>query len=153
MFDTVLGLPLHPLVVHAVVVLGPLAALLLVAYAAVPRWRAGLRWPTVACALVAGCAAVVATEAGEALAARVGEPGFEHEERGELARTALLILAAVTLVVVFLVARVEAATARVGVALILSIAAAVFATGAVALAGHSGAKAVWTSVIDSTSGS
>ncbi|CCI52592.1 DUF2231 domain-containing protein [Nostocoides jenkinsii] len=147
MFDTVLGLPLHPLVVHAVVVLGPLAALLLVAYAAVPRWRAGLRWPTVACALVAGCAAVVATEAG------VGEPGFEHEERGELARTALLILAAVTLVVVFLVARVEAATARVGVALILSIAAAVFATGAVALAGHSGAKAVWTSVIDSTSGS
>ena len=151
MFDTILGLPLHPLVVHAVVVLGPLAALLLVAYAAVPRWRAGLRWPTVACALVAGCAAVVATEAGEALAARVGEPGFEHEERGELARTA--ILAVVTLVVVFLVARVEAAMARVGVALILSIAAAVFATGAVALAGHSGAKAVWTSVIDSTSGS
>ena len=102
---------------------------------------------------MAGCAAVVATEAGEALAARVGEPGFEHEERGELARTALLILAVVTLVVVFLVARVEAAMARVGVALILSIAAAVFATGAVALAGHSGAKAVWTSVIDSTSGS
>ena len=31
------GVPLHPLVVHAVVVLGPLAALTGVAYAAVPR--------------------------------------------------------------------------------------------------------------------
>ena len=41
------GLPLHPLVVHAVVVLSPLAALGGLLYAAVPRWRWWLRWPLV----------------------------------------------------------------------------------------------------------
>ena len=45
------GLPLHPLVVHAVVVLGPLAALTGLAYAFVPRWRWLLRWPTLALAV------------------------------------------------------------------------------------------------------
>ena len=39
MFDTVLGLPVHPLVVHAVVVLVPLSAVGAVAIALVPRWR------------------------------------------------------------------------------------------------------------------
>ena len=33
------GVPLHPLVVHAVVVLGPLAAFAGLAYAIVSKWR------------------------------------------------------------------------------------------------------------------
>ncbi|MEV4388804.1 DUF2231 domain-containing protein, partial [Micromonospora sp. NPDC049580] len=37
--DTVNGLPLHPLVVHAVVVLLPLAALGVAALAVRPSWR------------------------------------------------------------------------------------------------------------------
>ena len=41
------GLPLHPLVVHAAVVFLPLAALLSLMYAAVPRWRWAFRWPMV----------------------------------------------------------------------------------------------------------
>ena len=45
MLDTVLGLPLHPLVVHAVVVLLPLVALGVMALAVVPRWRARLALP------------------------------------------------------------------------------------------------------------
>ena len=48
------GLPLHPLVVHAAVIFGPLAALAALVYAVVPRWRDRLRWPMVALALVAG---------------------------------------------------------------------------------------------------
>lgn len=36
---TVFGLPAHPLVVHAVVVLLPLAAVAAIAAALVPRWR------------------------------------------------------------------------------------------------------------------
>ena len=40
------GLPLHPLVVHAAVVLIPLTALLAVAFAVLPRWRWLVRWPT-----------------------------------------------------------------------------------------------------------
>ena len=40
------GLPLHPLVVHAAVVLIPLTALLTIGLAVLPRWRWLLRWPT-----------------------------------------------------------------------------------------------------------
>jgi hypothetical protein len=40
---TFAGLPLHPLVVHAAVVLTPLAALLVVGSAVLPRWLT--RWP------------------------------------------------------------------------------------------------------------
>jgi hypothetical protein len=39
-FDTVAGLPVHPLVVHAAVVLLPLSAIGLVTIILVPRWRA-----------------------------------------------------------------------------------------------------------------
>lgn len=53
------GLPLHPLVVHAAVVLTPLAALLAIAYA-VPAWRDRLRWPLLAGAVVAVGAVVTA---------------------------------------------------------------------------------------------
>ena len=58
------GVPLHPLVVHAVVVLGPLAALTGLAYAAVPRWRWLLRWPLVVLAVVTAVTAFVAVVAG-----------------------------------------------------------------------------------------
>jgi hypothetical protein len=47
------GLPLHPLVVHAAVVFLPLAALLALVYAAVPRWRWATRWPMVGMTAVA----------------------------------------------------------------------------------------------------
>jgi hypothetical protein len=39
------GIPLHPLVVHAAVIFGPLGALTALAYAGLPRWRDRLRWP------------------------------------------------------------------------------------------------------------
>ncbi|MEO5665701.1 MAG: DUF2231 domain-containing protein [Nocardioides sp.] len=83
------GLPLHPLVVHAVVVLGPLAGLTGLAYAFVPRWRWLLRWPLVALSLVVAVTAFVAVQAGDSLldARPELEPLVEtHEERGELLR-------------------------------------------------------------------
>lgn len=40
------GLPLHPLVVHAAIVLTPLAALSAVVFAVLPKWRYLSRWPT-----------------------------------------------------------------------------------------------------------
>ena len=89
------GLPLHPLVVHAVVVLGPLAALTGLAYALVPRWRWVLRWPLVALAVVTAVAALAAVAAGEdLLAARPElEPLVEeHEGRGEWLRNISLML-------------------------------------------------------------
>jgi hypothetical protein len=70
MLDTVFGVPTHPLVVHAVVVLVPLAALAGPAVALVPRLRRryGLLVGLVAAAAVVSV--VVAQETGEKLFAR-----------------------------------------------------------------------------------
>src|SRR6478672_1846013 len=98
------GVPLHPLVVHAVVVLGPLAALAGLAYAFVPRWRWLLRWPLVVLAVVTAGAAVLAASAGEALleARPELEPLVEeHEESGELLRTVALVYAALSLLAAY----------------------------------------------------
>ena len=64
MFETVNGLPLHPLIVHAVVVLGPLSALGAIVYAFVPRWRSWLRWLVFLAALVVAGAAYAAKQSG-----------------------------------------------------------------------------------------
>jgi len=47
------GIPLHPLVVHAAVVLTPLAVLFGIAFAVRPSWRYLLRWPTALLAVAA----------------------------------------------------------------------------------------------------
>lgn len=57
------GLPLHPLVVHAVVVLVPLTALIAVLFL-VPRFRRSLRWPMVVLALVSLASTFVARQSG-----------------------------------------------------------------------------------------
>jgi uncharacterized membrane protein len=59
------GLPLHPLVVHAAVVLGPVAALAALGYAAVGRWRDWLRVPMVVVALAAVASIVAAYLSGD----------------------------------------------------------------------------------------
>jgi len=61
------GLPLHPLVVHAAVVLTPLAVLAVVAFALWPRHRWLTRWPTVALTVAAAGSVVVARQSGVAL--------------------------------------------------------------------------------------
>ena len=47
------GLPVHVLVVHATVVLTPLAALVALVYAVWPKYRDRLRWPAAVAAVVA----------------------------------------------------------------------------------------------------
>lgn len=61
------GLPVHVLAVHGAVVLAPLAALVALAYAALPRWRWALRWPMLAAAVVAAGATVLSYLSGEDL--------------------------------------------------------------------------------------
>ena len=61
------GLPLHPLIVHVVVVFAPLAAIGGIVYAVMPRWRWWLRWPFVACAVIAAVAGVIAAQSGYSL--------------------------------------------------------------------------------------
>ena len=79
LFDTIFGLPVHSLVVHAVVVFVPLAALGTIAVAAVPRWDRRYGLFVVAAALIATGSAFVAKQSGEELASRIGTP-LEHFE-------------------------------------------------------------------------
>ena len=150
------GLPLHPLVVHAVVILGPLAALTGLAYAAVPKWRWLLRWPLVALSLVVAVTAVVATSAGESLldSRPELEPLVEdHEEWGELLRNAALANVAISLFAAWALGGTSALTsgrgARESRGALGWVAAALLVAGSVALvvlvflAGDSGAQAVW----------
>ena len=75
MFDLINGLPVHPLVVHAVVVLLPLAVLGTIAIAVTTGLAPPLRPLVVAAAAVATVLVPVATSSGEALEERVGDPG------------------------------------------------------------------------------
>jgi hypothetical protein len=88
------GLPLHALVLHAAVLLGPVTALSGIAYAVLPGWRWLIRWPMVALAVATAGAVYVAKLSGEALFEAVSsEAGTSqtevdqillHEERGNL---------------------------------------------------------------------
>ncbi|RYB89826.1 hypothetical protein EUA06_14670 [Nocardioides glacieisoli] len=148
------GVPLHPLVVHAVVVLGPLAALTGLAYAFVPRWRWLLRWPLVVLAVVTAVAALLAVAAGEDLLAARPELAplvEEHEEWGEWLRSVAAIYAVVSLVAAWALGGTSALASGKGaretrfgipVAGILVV-AAVGLLVLLFLAGDSGSRAVW----------
>ena len=69
---TIFGLPLHPLVVHAAVVLAPLAALAALAYAVVPRWRWVLRHPVAVAAVLAAGSVQLAAMTGDGLEHSIG---------------------------------------------------------------------------------
>ncbi|WP_448071239.1 DUF2231 domain-containing protein [Georgenia yuyongxinii] len=82
-FDLVAGLPVHALVVHAVVVLLPLVVAGTIAVAVVPRWRRAYA-PVVALLATAATAIIpVATQSGLALMRRVGPPAGAHQTLGQ----------------------------------------------------------------------
>ena len=73
-FDTILGLPLHPLAVHIPVVVLPVAALGLIALVLIRPLRRRFALLTLVGLLIGTAGAFLAAESGEMLAARVGEP-------------------------------------------------------------------------------
>lgn len=150
------GLPLHPLVVHAVVILGPLAALTGLAYAFVPTWRWLLRWPLVALALVVAVSAVVSTMAGESLLESRPElaPIVEdHGEWGEQLRNWSLSFVVDALLAAWALGGPSALASGRGareskgvvgwVAMVLLVVGSIGLLVLVFLAGDSGARAVW----------
>ncbi|MEO9326076.1 DUF2231 domain-containing protein [Nocardioides sp. C4-1] len=165
MFDLINGLPVHPLVVHAVVVLLPLAVLGTIAIALVPRWRTRYGHLVVACAAVATVLVPVATSSGEALEKRVGDPG-EHAELGDQLIWFALPLLVLVLALVVLARRAEKSSPTGGsteepsptpaggrglvTALAVLAALAAVATGVqVYRVGDSGARAVWGDQVSS----
>ena len=158
MFDTVLGVPIHPLVVHAVVVLAPLTVLLMLLFATWERFRA---WSGPLTAIVATVTLVlspVATQSGETLERRLpgSEAIHEHAELGDTMPWVLLAATAVAWLMWWYWRRDRAAgsgpggrVSRSGFTRALAAVGIVAAIGLgvdVALVGHSGAQAVWGQV-------
>jgi hypothetical protein len=158
MFDTVLGLPVHPLVVHATVFAVPLAAVLVAGAALWPRFR---RWagPLPLAASVAGLILVpLSTSSGEDLEQHVQRSDLV-ERHAHMADQLLPWMAGLTAVAAVLAwiwyrDRFPRADSRpapparallVGVAVLALITAAGTAVEVVRI-GHSGAKAAWSGV-------
>ena len=147
------GLPAHPLVVHAAVVLLPLAALATLVAAAVPRLRRHWGPVALAVALAATLAVGLAQGSGEELEEQVDETALveEHTEKGETVlpwAIAVTVAAAAVTVAPLAVRRRPALPARPVTAALVA-AALIAGTGAiwtVADVGHSGAKATWDDV-------
>jgi hypothetical protein len=77
---TINGLPLHPLLVHAVVVLLPLAAVGSIIIAIVPKWRRRYWLPVLVLAVLGIGAVPITQQAGEALydKLKVNNPALNH---------------------------------------------------------------------------
>lgn len=149
MFDLVNGLPLHPLVVHAVVVLLPLAALGTIALSVRPAWRRPYGLLVVAAAAAATALLPVATSSGEALEGHVGDPGRHAALGDQLIWFTLPLLIAVAALVWF--DRRPAGPARLLKALpAVAVVAALACTVQVVRVGDSGARAAWGDQVSSS---
>ena len=139
MFDLVNGLPVHPLVVHAVVVLLPLSIIGTLAIAVRPSWRVRYGTLVVATSLVATVLVPVASSSGEALEKRVGNPG-EHAQLGDqLIWFALPVLILGAVLVWMSHRQHRAVTVVAALAVVAGLAAGV----QVYRVGDSGARAAW----------
>lgn len=153
--DSIAGLPLHPLIVHFVVVAVPVTALVGIVVSLWPRARTHLGWFPPLLALVTLIAVPIASNAGEALEEKLGHPASiaDHAELGDK-----LILAVAPLFLMMLaqwlldrpacyeripLSAAALIWARRGLALAV-ILAAIAAVWLVFLVGDTGARAVWS---------
>ncbi|NIJ11428.1 hypothetical protein FHU38_001772 [Saccharomonospora amisosensis] len=156
MFETVFGLPVHPLVVHATVVVVPLAAVVVILAAVWPRFRGASAFLPLALSVMALVLVPVSVESGQSLAQRSDpSPLIEsHQELGEglLPWVGAVVLAAAGLL--WLRARearppTEHAGKRQRLAALglaaLALASGIGTTVHIVRIGHSGAESVWTS--------
>jgi hypothetical protein len=70
-FEQVLGIPAHPLLLHAAVVFIPLQVLFALGYAFIPTWRRYIAWAVAALIVLAPAAALLAKLSGDAFRARL----------------------------------------------------------------------------------
>jgi hypothetical protein len=154
--DLIGGIPVHPLVVHAVVVLLPLAALGTLAVVARRRWRRAWGVPVLLIAIAGVVCVPIAARAGEQLrAALPPNPLIEtHEERAELLlpfAVAFVVLLAATVLVGRVADRPadgDAARSRAELAVgLLAAVAGIAVTGLVVWIGHAGSVAVWSGLV------
>ena len=146
--DEILGIPLHPLVVHAAVVFVPLAVLGTLLFTAVPRWRRGYGWLVVAVSLVALATVPLATRTGKRLrdALELGGPVLEkvqaHEQMGDRLIWAVAPMFVFNLAAMLML-RAGRPTREVTIVGLLGSIAALAAGVLVLLTGRLGSQAVW----------
>ncbi len=172
MFDEILGLPAHALIVHAAVVFTPLLSAAAVAYVLLPRWRRRLAWAVVLLSVVAPLSVLAARQSGPALEQRLfpdgvpadpaGQRVLEHETFALPLLVLTIGLGVVAALLVYFSARAGdmaaapaearhsagASAGRTTVTMTLSVVTVLLAIAAlyfVIRAGHSGATAAWGS--------
>ena len=157
MFETIGGLPAHPLMVHIPVVLLPLATIGIIAMTIRPRLIPHFGWLTVVLAGIGFVGTVLAAGTGEELedSYRAADTLKDHGELGETVRLLAALFFVVLLAWMLFIrwrnkAGEEAATAKVRkpkqIALVLAVVAILtgaVATVAMTLTAHNGAKSVW----------
>jgi uncharacterized membrane protein len=139
LFDTIAGLPVHPLVVHFAVVLLPLAALGTIASIFLPKVRSRYFGLSLLGLVVGTAATFVAKESGEALSERVGLPQ-RHSDLGTY-----LFIAAIILTLLALLSYRQKRNQQGSVNLLGGLVAIVgiVVIGLSVITGHTGAEAVW----------
>lgn len=148
------GLPTHVLVVHAVVVLLPLASLGAVLVALLPRFSRRFAVLVVVVAWVAVPAAFLARGSGEQFSERVGLPQ-PHAELGDVLPFYALALALVLLIFWLFDRGIPANRSRpwwlkaLGAVLLV---VAVLTTWWTIRVGHTGAESTWSAIIENTTG-
>lgn len=158
MIETLLGLPAHPLLVHAAVVFAPLLVALVIAYSLVPVVRKWVAWAVIGLAVAAPLALWAAKLSGDAFLQRqirVGAgPEFvqqlkQHQDFGELAAYAGTALGVLSLLLVYACTAAGRKPATTGSrvvtygTILLSLAAAAVTGYYVYQTGHTGATNVW----------
>jgi uncharacterized membrane protein len=141
-FDLVNGLPVHPLAVHAVTVLVPLAVLGTIAIALRPSWRERYGVLVLAITFVAMVSVPIATSSGEALAKRVGQPDFNHAALADQLKWFVIPMFVLVAAYVIGSRRRLAGNGRRVVAT-LAVLAALATAWQTYRVGDSGAKSVW----------
>lgn len=148
------GLPLHPMLVHFVVVLAPLTAVLAILCALWPAARQRLTWLVLVLAAVTAALTPMATESGEWLEHHIDKSELveKHAEMGEtLIYFALaLLVAAVLLAVVHVRAHrgTPLSTALSAVITVFVVVTALATVAQVVRIGHSGAASVWNDALN-----
>jgi hypothetical protein len=145
LFGSVAGLPLHPLVIHASIVLIPLVAIGALVMSYLPSFSRRYGKMILVLAVVAQISLFLAKVTGEALEEILDKDMGNHADLGEIAPFVTVPMVAL----IYLRWRLDRSGATVGSAWvrrltsIALIVASLASIAVIALVGHSGAESVW----------